>query len=88
MKEEKLLDALGKIEDEMVLETAPKAATSEPVQKNALHGGEQCEQVHQATQRIRQEREALVQVRCKSLRHIPQQEERPYGFRNQRFAEL
>lgn len=40
MKEEKLLDALGKIEDEMVLEAAPKAATSEPVQENALHGGE------------------------------------------------
>ena len=40
MKEEKLLDALGKIEDELVLEAAPKAATSEPVQKNALHGGE------------------------------------------------
>ena len=40
MKEEKLLDALGKIEDELVLEAAPKAATSESVQKNALHGGE------------------------------------------------
>lgn len=40
MKEEKLLDALGKIEDELVLEAAPKAATSEPVQENALHGGE------------------------------------------------
>lgn len=40
MKEEKLLDALGKIEDEMVLEAAPKAATSKSVQENALHGGE------------------------------------------------
>ena len=40
MKEEKLLDTLGKIEDEMVLEAAPKAATSEPVQENALYGGE------------------------------------------------
>ena len=40
MKEEKLLNAIGKIEDELVLEAAPKAATSEPVQENALHGGE------------------------------------------------
>lgn len=40
MREEKLLNALGKIEDELVLETAPKAATSKSVQENALHGGE------------------------------------------------
>ncbi len=38
MKEEKLLDAIGKIEDEMVLEAAPKAASSKEVQENALHG--------------------------------------------------
>ena len=40
MKEEKLLNAIGKIEDELVLEAAPKAATAEPVQENVLHGGE------------------------------------------------
>lgn len=40
MREEKLLNAIGKIEDELVLEAAPKAATSEPVQENVLRGGE------------------------------------------------
>ena len=40
MKEEKLLNAIGKIEDELVLEAAPKAATAEPVQENVQQDGE------------------------------------------------
>ena len=40
MKEEKLLNAIGKIEDELVLEAAPKAATSESVQENVQQDGE------------------------------------------------
>jgi len=36
MKEEKLLDALGKIEDEMVLEAAPKGAVPKTVQVKEL----------------------------------------------------
>ena len=40
MSEEKLLDAIGKIEEEMVLEAAPKGATVEIVQENALRSVE------------------------------------------------
>ena len=42
MTEEKLLDALGKIEDDMVLEAAPKGAASEgDVQKTSVQNGKQ-----------------------------------------------